>query len=135
YDRLHESVHRARLRLQQGSSEVYRDRVLGLLQDLCLKGQSWDRLVIREVGRVIFVKPEEIDWIDAQGNYLRLHVGKNSYLLRETMATAETRLAPKKFLRVGRSTLVNLERIKEWQPLFHGDSVIILNDSTRLTVS
>jgi two-component system, LytTR family, response regulator len=135
YDRLHESVQRARLSLHRDSSEAYRERVLGLLQELCVKSQSWDRLVIRESGRVIFVKPDEIDWIDAQGNYLRLHVGKTSYLLRETMGTAEARLAPKKFLRVSRSTLVNLERIKEWQPLFHGDSVVILNDSTRLTVS
>ena len=135
YDRLHESVQRARLRLQKDSSEPYRDRVLGLLEDLYIKSQSWERLAIRESGRVIFVRPDEIDWIDAQGNYLRLHVGKVSYLLRETMGTAEARLAPKKFLRVNRSTLVNLERIKEWQPLFHGDSVIILNDSTRLTVS
>jgi two-component system LytT family response regulator len=135
YDRLHESVQRARLRLQKDSSEPYRHRVLGLLEDLCIKSQSWERLAIRESGRVIFVRPDEIDWIDAQGNYLRLHVGKVSYLLRETMGTAEARLAPKKFLRVNRSTLVNLERIKEWQPLFHGDSVIILNDSTRLTVS
>ena len=135
YDRLHESVRRARLRLQKDSAEVYRERVLGLLEDLNLKSQSWERLAIRESGRVIFVRPDEIDWIDAQGNYLRLHVGKDAYLLRETMATAEARLAPKKFLRVNRSTLVNLERVKEWQPLFHGDSVIILNDSTRLTVS
>jgi len=135
YDRLHESVQRARLSLQKNSSEDYRDRVVALLEDLRSKSQSWDRLVIRESGRVIFVKPDEIDWIDAQGNYLRLHVGKTCYLLRETLGTAEARLAPKKFLRVSRSTLVNLERIKEWQPLFHGDSVVILNDSTRLTVS
>jgi two-component system LytT family response regulator len=135
YDRLHESVQRARLRIQKDSSELYRDRVLGLLEDVYIKSQSWERLAIRESGRVIFVRPDEIDWIDAQGNYLCLHVAKASYLLRETMGTAEARLAPKKFFRINRSTLVNLERIKEWQPLFHGDSVIILNDSTRLTVS
>jgi len=62
-------------------------------------------------------------------------VGTKSYLLRETMAAAEARLAARKFLRVSRSALVNLERIKEWQPLFHGDSVLILKDGTRLTVS
>ena len=135
YARLHESVQRARLSLLKDSSEDYRERVLSLLEELRIKSQSWDRLVIREAGRVIFVKPDEIDWIDTQGNYLRLHVGKATYLLRETMGTAEARLAPKKFLRVSRSTLVNLERVKEWQPLFHGDSVVILNDSTRLTVS
>jgi two-component system LytT family response regulator len=109
--------------------------LIDLLEDLHSKSQSWERLVIREPGRVIFLKIDEIDWIEAEGNYLRLHVGKRSYLLRETMGTAEARLAPKKFLRLSRSTLANLERIKEWQPLFHGDSVVILHDGTRLTVT
>src|SRR5439155_8083970 len=86
-------------------------------------------------GRIIFLKPDEIDWIEAEGNYVCLHVGAKSYLLRETMNAAEARLAQRKFLRVSRSALVNLERIKEWQPLFHGDSVLVLKDGTRLTVS
>lgn len=76
-----------------------------------------------------------LDWIEAEGNYVRLHAGKKSHLLRETMHSVETRLAERKFLRVSRSTLVNLERVREWQPLFHGDSVLILEDGTRLTVS
>jgi len=133
YERLHESVERARERLN--SPGVYQDRLLGLLEDLNAKSHSWERLVIRETGRVIFLKLDEIDWIESEGNYLRLHLGKSSYLLRETMATAETRLAAKRFLRLSRSTLVNLERVKEWQPMFHGDSVVILHDGTRLTVS
>ncbi|TMP98406.1 MAG: LytTR family transcriptional regulator [Verrucomicrobia bacterium] len=66
---------------------------------------------------------------------VRLHVGKESHLLRETMTAIEARLASRKFLRVSRSTIVNLERVVEWQPLFHGDSVVILRDGTRLTVS
>ena len=135
YDRLHESVQRARVCLQKNSPELYRDRLLGLLEDLRAQSQSWERLVIREAGRVVFLRIDEIDWIEAEGNYLRLHTGKESHLLRETMGTAEARLAPKKFLRLSRSTLVNLERVKEWQPLFHGDSIVILRDGTRLTVS
>ena len=135
YDRVHEAVQRARAHLQKNSPGVNRDRLQGFLEDLCAKSQSWERLVIREVGRVIFVKPDEIDWIEAEGNYLRLHVGKESFLLRETMGAAEARLAPRKFLRLSRSTLVNLERVKEWQPLFHGDSAVILQDGTRLTLS
>jgi len=135
YGRLHESVQRARARLQENRPEVYRDRLLGLLEDLSADSLSWDRLAIREAGRVVFLKLGEIDWIEAEGNYLRLHVGKASYLRRETMEAAEARLVPKKFLRLNRSTLVNLERVKEWQPLFHGDSVVILRDGTRLIVS
>jgi len=135
YERLRQSVERARVGLQRDSPEDYHNRVLGLLESLSAKSESWDRLVIRDAGRVIFVKLEEIDWIEAEGNYLRLHIGKASHLLRETMASAETRFSGKKFLRLNRSTLVNLERIKEWQPMFHGDSVVILHDGTRLTVS
>jgi two-component system, LytTR family, response regulator len=135
YDRLHQSVQHARTQLQSNLPEVFRDRLRGLLEELYDQSHSWERLVIREVGRVVFVKPDEIDWIEAEGNYLRLHVGKECYLLRETMGAAETRLASRKFLRLSRSTLVNLERVKEWQPLFHGDSAVILQDGTRLTLS
>src|SRR5204863_7993733 len=110
-------------------------RLLALLENLQSRAPSWDRVVVREAGRVIFLKPDEIDWIEAEGNYVCLHTGAKSYLLRETMSAAEVRLESRKFLRVGRSVLVNVERIREWQPLFHGDSVLILKDGTRLTVS
>ena len=110
-------------------------RLLALLENLQNSAQSWDRLVVREGSRITFLKPDEIDWIEAEGNYVGLHAGAKSYLLRETMNAAEARLGTRKFLRVSRSVLVNLERIKEWQPLFHGDSVLILKDGTRLTVS
>jgi two-component system LytT family response regulator len=109
--------------------------LLALLEDWQRQSQTWDRLAVRDDRRVTFLKPDTIDWIEAEGNYLRLHVGHKSYLIRETMNAAETRLAPKKFLRVSRSALVNLERVKEWQPMFHGDSIVILEDGTRLTVS
>jgi len=135
YDRLRQSVQRARAQLGQCDGGAQQARLLALLEDLQRRAQTWDRVAVREDRRVTFVKPDDIDWIEAEGNYLRLHVGKKSYLLRETMNAAETRLVPKKFLRVSRSVLVNLERVKEWQPLFHGDSVVILGDGTRLTVS
>jgi len=134
YDRLRQSVQRARAQLAQRSPTDYQTRLLGLLEDL-QKAQPWSRLAVREAGRIVFVKPDEVDWIEAEGNYLCLHVGKKSYLLRETMHSAEASLAPKQFLRISRSALVNLERVKEWQPLFHGDSVLILENGTRLTVS
>jgi two-component system LytT family response regulator len=135
YDRLRQAVQRARAQLHTPSSETQQARLLALLEDWQRQSQTWDRLAVREDRRVTFLKPDAIDWIEADGNYLRLHVGQKSHLIRETMNTAETRLAPKKFLRVSRSVLVNLERVREWQPMFHGDSVVILNDGTRLTVS
>ena len=135
YDRLREAVRRARLKLDRRDGPLEQTRLLALFEDLQNKAQSWNRMVVRENGRVIFLRPDEIDWIEADGNYLRLRAGSKSYLLRETMNSAEARLADKKFLRVSRSALVNLERIKEWQPLFHGDSVLVLKDGTRLTVT
>ena len=135
YDRLRQSVQRARAQLAQNPGTAGQTHLISLLEELHNRGQSWNRLAVRDAGRVLFLRPEEIDWIEAEGNYVRLHVGKESHLLRETMNSAEERLALKKFLRVSRSTIVNLERIAEWQPLFHGDSVVILGDGTRLTVS
>ncbi len=135
YDRLRQSVRRARTELAPGSATAGPARLLALLEAMRAGSRTWDRLAIRDGGRVVFLQPDEIDWIEAEGNYVRLHVGKESHLLRETMSSTEARLAARKFLRVSRSTIVNLERVKEWQPLFHGDSVVILRDGTRLTVS
>jgi len=119
YDRLRQAVRHARTHLTQGPGTAGQTRLVSLLEELRNRGQTWNRLAIRDAGRVLFLQPDEIDWIEAEGNYVRLHVGKESHLLRETMNAAEERLASKKFLRVSRSTIVNLERIAEWQPLFH----------------
>ncbi|HEY6330880.1 MAG TPA: LytTR family DNA-binding domain-containing protein, partial [Blastocatellia bacterium] len=73
--------------------------------------------------------------IEAAGNYVRLHTGKDAHLLRETMAGIESRLAPESFVRIHRSTIVNIERIRELRPLLHGDYEVILNDNTELTLS
>jgi len=135
YDRLRQAVRHARMKLAQGPGSASHTHLTSLLDELHNRGQSWNRLAIRDAGRVLFLQPDEIDWIEAEGNYVRLHVGKGSYLLRETMGSTEERLASRKFLRVSRSTIVNLERVTEWQPLFHGDSVVILRNGIRLTVS
>jgi two-component system LytT family response regulator len=135
YDRLRHSVQRARAALEKTGEAGHQPRLVALLEDLMDRSQNWDRLAVRDARRVTFFKPEEIDWIETEGNYLRLHAGRKSHLLRQTMQTAEARLASKKFLRISRSTLVNLERVREWQPLFHGDSLLILEDGTRLTVT
>jgi two-component system LytT family response regulator len=135
FDRLREAMQRVRMRLRQPQPRSYDQSVLALLENLRTRDQTWDRLAIRDAGRTFFVKPEEIDWLEAEGNYVRLHLGKKSYLLRQTMSALEQRLAARKFLRINRSTLVNLEQVTEWQGLFHGDSVLILKDGTRLTLS
>jgi two-component system LytT family response regulator len=81
------------------------------------------------------LKLDEIDWIESADNYVSLHVGSQEHLHRETMSALEARLPAEKFLRISRSTIVNVDRIKELQPLFHGEYVVILRNGTRLTLS
>src|SRR5262249_21938432 len=135
YGRVREAVQRARSQLQQRRSPTDQNRMLDLLLNLNHRFSSWNRIAVRDSSRVIFVMPEDVYWIEAEGNYVRLHLPPKSYLLRDTLSSVEARLSGKKFLRVNRSALVNLEHVKEWQPLFHGDSVLILLDGARLTVS
>jgi two-component system, LytTR family, response regulator len=135
YDRLRDAIARARQMLKDRDSGAQQGRIARLLEDWQNQNSRWERFAVREAGRVVFLRYEEVDWIEAEGNYLRLHVGKESHLLRETLATLETRLATKKFLRVHRSALVNLEKVREWQPMFNGDSVLILEGGARLPVS
>src|SRR6185295_14993649 len=93
------------------------------------------RLVVRDGSKVSFVRTEEIDWIDASGNYARLHVGGAIHLLREPLKVLESRLDPERFLRVHRSAIVNLERITSVEPYFHGEYTLTLRDGTKLTSS
>ena len=93
------------------------------------------RLMIKSSGRIYFIKADEVDWIGAEGNYVNLHVGRDTHLLRETMSHLATKLDPEKFVRIHRSTIVNVDRVKELQPLFSGDYVAILRDGTQLNLS
>jgi two-component system LytT family response regulator len=97
--------------------------------------RALERVMIKSAGRLYFVRTEEIDWVEACGNYLRLHAGGQTHLLRETMSNLQARLDPLRFLRIHRSAIVNVERVLEFQPLFHGDYVVLLRDGTQLTLS
>ena len=94
-----------------------------------------DRLVIKSSGRIYFVRTAEIDWCEAAGNYVRLHVGPQTHLVRGTMGYIESQLDPTQFVRVHRSTIVNVDRIQELRSSFNGEYVILLHDKTRLTLS
>jgi two-component system LytT family response regulator len=93
------------------------------------------RLLAKRDGRLIVLKAAEIDWIESSANYASLHVGKETYLVRETMQSLEGRLDPAQFLRIHRSTIVNLDRVQEIEPYFHGDYIVRLADGQRLTLS
>jgi two-component system LytT family response regulator len=94
-----------------------------------------DRLAIKSRGRVIFLRTDEITWVEAAGNYLELHTGKESHLIREPISDFEQRLNPEQFIRIHRSCIVNLEFIKELQPGFGGEYLVIMNDGQQLTAS
>jgi two-component system LytT family response regulator len=110
-------------------------RLVALLSDMERRQQYAERLMVKNAGRVLFLRVEEIDWIEAAGSYVRLHVGRDGHLLHEGIAALMNRLDPSRFARVHRSTIVNLDRVREMQPWFHGDAIAILRDGTRLQVS
>jgi two-component system LytT family response regulator len=108
--------------------------LVSLIEELRGRRRS-DRLVVKTGGRVVFLRTEDIDWVEASGNYVRLHVGGEAHLLRESMKNMERRLDPSTFVRIHRSAIVNVDRIRELEPWFHGEYIVILRDGTRLTSS
>jgi two-component system LytT family response regulator len=110
-------------------------RILGLLEELHARDRARgrDRLVVRTPERAFFLRTETIDYIEAAGKFVHLHVGRSLHALRESMAELEQELDPARFLRISRSVIVNLDRIQEIQPWFQGDYVLILTDGTKLT--
>jgi two-component system, LytTR family, response regulator len=137
-ERFRQSLAHARAQITRGRQGGVDARLLALLEDI-KGGQGGrkyaERLVVKSAGRVSFVKAEDVDWIEACGNYVNLHTGGAAHLLRETLSHLEQRLDPDKFLRIHRSRLVNIDRIKELTPLFNGDYTVSLRDGTDLTLS
>jgi len=134
-ERFRSALNRAKEEIRRSRAGEWNERLTGLLEDLQAKKRYVARLAVKTAGRIVFLRVEEIDWVEAADNYVRVHAGRESHLIRETLQSLETRLDPEKFLRVHRSTIVNLERIRELRPLFHGDYALLLRDGTELTLS
>lgn len=140
-ERLRKTLARVRSHIHHPNRDEYTQQLIALLQDF--KGRELsqeqpkrlERIAIKEAGRHFFLSVSEIDWIESDGNYVRLHVGRESHLLRETMDGMEAKLCGNNFVRLRRSAIVNATRIKELQPLFNSEYRIILVDGTRLTSS
>jgi two-component system, LytTR family, response regulator len=127
---------------QRARAQILRDRdggrdqrILALLEEMKASNKYLERLVIKASGRIYFIETAEIDWIEAEGNYVSVHCAKKAHLLRETISSLEAQLDPKKFLRIHRSSIVRIDRIQELQPWFHGEYRIILQNGTQLTLS
>ena len=134
-DRFQETLKHARASLERRRAGDLGRRLLALVNDIKPDAPRLERLVVKSGGRVFFLRTDEIDWIEAAGNYVRLHLGEESHLFRETMNRMEARLDARRFVRIHRSRIVNTERIKELQPWFNGEYVVILRNGTRLTLS
>ena len=134
-DRFRDALTRVRHQFERVTGGELERRLLQLVQDLTPAQQRLERFVIKSGGRVFFVPTGEIDWIEAAGNYVKLHVGTDEHLFRETMNAIEAKLNPDAFFRIHRSHMVNVERIRELQPWFNGEYVVFLKNGTRLTLS
>ncbi len=133
--RLQETLRRVRLQLARLRLGAVNEQVAGSTYMPNTGPCFRNRIAIRTSGHIAIVRTEDIDWIEAADNYVCVHCGSETHLLRETMNTIEVRLPRSQFQRVHRSTIVNMERIKELQPWFRGDYRILLRDGTVLTLS
>ncbi len=141
--RFRTAVERARRRLTHAPEQLDRQldtqlnrRIAAALGELGRPAQEYaKRLAIKGDGRVILVDVDEVDRLEAAGNYVEVHSGPRHHLVRETMASLEARLDPARFVRVSRSSIVNADRARELQPMFNGDFVVVLRDGTKVAGS
>jgi two-component system, LytTR family, response regulator len=129
------ALQRAREHLHKRDAGDTDTRILALLERLRPAQTHTTRFVIKTASRVVIVKASDIDWIESAANYALLHVGEKTHLLRETMRALEEQLSPSQFLRVSRSTIVNIERIKELQPMMKGEYIVTLHNGKQLTMT
>jgi two-component system LytT family response regulator len=140
--RFTQALQRAKSQIESREINKVSKRLLALLEEReSHKGAPTglkpylNRVMIKLASRVILLRVDEIDWIEADGNYAKLHVGKKAHLLREKMQELESQLDPQRFVRIHRSIIVNLERIKELHPHFNGDYIVVLEDGSQLKLS
>src|SRR4029079_6205543 len=125
-ERFARAFERARRELEKTRAAAINQRLPTLLETVLPQKKFLDRMVVKASGRIFFLPIAEIDWIEAADNYARLHVGRESHLIRETLSSLESRLNPDMFLRVRHSAIVNTTHIKELHPLFKGEYEILL---------
>ena len=132
-ERFGAALQRARERIRQQQGGDLDRRLQALLENVRGDHSYLRRLVVPSGHRSIFVRTEHIDWIEAERNYIRLHVGSRAYLLRENLTRIASSLDPAMFCRIHRSTIVNIDRIQAVEPLFRGEYQVVLHDGTKLT--
>ena len=128
------ALERARSRIGERTApgDVER-RLAALLESVRPEPEYLDRLVVKSPGRIQFVEVDEVDWFGAADNYVELHAGRQTHLVHGTLAALERRLDPRRFVRIHRSAIVIVDRVRELNPLFHGEYRVVLADGTALT--
>jgi two-component system LytT family response regulator len=134
-ERVEEAVRRVRELVKGRSIEDFRESIGRIVEKIRRDRSFPEWVLLKADGKNVFVKVRDIDWIESSRNNVRIHVGPTIYLLHETTSAIASRLDPKKFLRIHRSAIVNIERIKELHPWFNGDYAVVLRDGTQLTLS
>jgi len=138
------ALQRAKLAVRQREAEAVNRRLTQLLEYLhqdptrsapTKEELPSDRILLKSSGEIFFLKADEIDWIEAEGDYMKFHVAGRTHLMRETMARLEARLDPKRFIRIHRSTIVNIDRLRKLSPSFAGEYAVVLHDGTKLKLS
>ncbi len=138
------ALQRGKAEVRRRQSDVVNSRLTQLLDYLQQTGErvvapredvAGDRILLKSSGEIFFLTADEIDWIEAEGDYMKFHVAGRAHLMRETMARLEARLDPKRFIRIHRSTIVNIDRLRKLSPSFAGEYAVILSDGTKLKLS
>jgi two-component system LytT family response regulator len=135
-DRLHQGVqHALSLLLHDRRDPSVYERLIALLDQRDAERQRRARLLIRHPDGAFFVRTDAIDWVEAAGKLVKVHAGKHVYAQREALARIERHLDPDQFLRISRSAIVNIDRIREIQPWFNGESLVLLDDDSQVPTS
>jgi two-component system LytT family response regulator len=133
--RFAKAISRLRQLTALSNSVVQSEELKVALQEVRRETQDYERIVVKSGSRIIFLQSSLIEWIEAQGDYVMVHVGKANHLVRETMAGMANRLDPSRFVRIHRSAIVNLDFVQELRPLWGGDYRVFLRDGTQITLS
>lgn len=134
-DRFGEAFRRAARRIRSERTGEAGERLAGLVEQLERDRSRRRRLPIRSRGRVSFLDVEDIEWLEAAGNYVKIHTEDETHVIRQTLSALETTLPADDFIRVHRSAIVNIARIREIQPWFNGEYVVLLRDGAKVTSS
>lgn len=133
--RFQRALDRAKQQIRQARTSDCGMRLLALLKEQISESRYPNRVSIRSRGRIILLRLADVDWVEAKGNYVELHAGKRSYLIRETMKSFESKLDPRTFMRIHRSNIVNINRIVEMRPWFTGEYIVVLDGGKELTLT